>query len=137
MKMNLNFTEKSSWAIRLIFTLEATLISKIVAFGAQKTQKWLLKSLSICNVSLCNCLHQDFSSYLSEFSSLCVHTQIDTNITKLETIFQSIHEEPLPWGIYNFLSWFSHIYLSMFIYLAISDYLNKQAYESKIVIIYS
>ena len=34
------------------FTLEATLISRIVAFGAQKIQKWLLKSLSIRNVYL-------------------------------------------------------------------------------------
>ena len=39
--------KKSLWAMRLIFTLEATLISRIVAFGAWKTQKWLLKSLSI------------------------------------------------------------------------------------------
>ena len=43
--MNLNFTEKSLWAMRLIFTLEATSISIIVAFGARKIQKWLLRSL--------------------------------------------------------------------------------------------
>ena len=42
--------KKSLWAMRPYCTMEATLISTIVAFEARKTQKWLLKSFSIRNV---------------------------------------------------------------------------------------
>ena len=35
-----NGEKKLLWAMKLIFTMKATLISSIVAFGTRKTQKW-------------------------------------------------------------------------------------------------
>ena len=51
MKMNLNFIEKSLWAMRLIFTLVATLISRMshLGLGKPKNDYWKASLFATCN----------------------------------------------------------------------------------------